>query len=89
MKTIIVILLSLAGVQARCRCECVDGEHVPICERSWEVAPTCGYRVCPIAPPRVKPLDPVRVPPVGTDYCTYKLVWDRNENKYVWKEVCR
>ena len=42
---------SAQDASAACRCECVNGEVVPLCSNSLDLAPICPPRIWPIVPP--------------------------------------
>ena len=83
-----LIAFAALGANAKCSCACVNGKHVSVCSSSIDVPAICGSRICPITPPSVKPIDRPRVPPIGTKSCTNKQVYNREERKYEWKEIC-
>lgn len=83
-----VAILIATNADAACQCLCVGGEVKAVCQSSIDLEPICSPRVCPITPPSVKPITPSRVPPVGTSKCVPKQVWDEDEGRYVWRELC-
>lgn len=90
MRYLMLVFAILAGnAWAGCICRCANGENIPICSSSTDMAPICPPRVCPIAPPSVEPIQAPRVPPIGTNNCTQQQVLNPYTGKYEWKTVCR
>lgn len=91
MKRMFFLLL-LAGAafdaSASCVCRCVNGEVVPLCTSSLDLAPICAPRVCPLTPPSIAPLDSLRLPPLGTTSCRQEQVLNPYTGRYEWKRVC-
>jgi hypothetical protein len=83
------LALSIATVASgNCVCACISGEVQAICQSSIDVEPICAPRVCPIAPPAIEPITAPRVPPVGTSECGPRLVYDDENDQYVWTTLC-
>jgi hypothetical protein len=88
-KLLVIFLFAFPGISAAdCYCTCMNGENQPICENAIDLKPICAPKICPIEPPSIKPINPPTIPPIGTKNCRQEQVWDYNQNKYVWKQVC-
>lgn len=73
---------------AACRCACVEGEKVPICDSTLEIPPLC-FGICALPPPKIRPLQSPTIPPLGTTECVKKLVQNPYTGKYEWRTLCQ
>ena len=88
----VVALLALFAqeAEARCVCECVNGEMRPLCENITDMAPVCPQRPCPMVPPSLGPTPaPAERLPLGASECQDVQVLNPSTGRYEWKRVCR
>jgi len=81
-------VLLTSNVNADCRCVCVNGEVVPLCDSTLDIEPICPPRICPQAPPSIEPISPPSIPPIGTEDCRMEQVYNEDTGRYEWKKIC-
>ncbi|MDA7723964.1 SEL1-like repeat protein, partial [Pseudomonadales bacterium] len=69
-----------------CRCSCVDGEMVSLCNSSAAVPKVCGG-YCPVAIQKYQ-LPSTKAPPPGASQCQIRQVFDYSAGRYVDRDVC-
>jgi hypothetical protein len=74
---------------ATCDCRCVNGQIVPLCDNTLEIAPICPPTICDIVPPSVRPIGVPTIPPIGTQYCAPEQVLNPYTHMYEWRTICR
>ena len=74
---------------ARCSCECVGGNVVPICQNATDLQPICPPRICPLTPPSIAPIQNPTLPPLGTSNCQQQQVLNPATGRYEWRSLCR
>lgn len=84
-----VLAFSTTPSEARCTCQCVNGQMQPLCESSIDLPPICPPTICPIQTPSIAPLPSLGIPPLGTTRCRQVQVFNQYSMRYEWREVCR
>ena len=92
-RAVLAFLIIMFGINtqsfARCSCECVGGNVVPICQNATDLQPICPARICPLTPPSISPLQNPSLPPLGTSNCQQQQVLNPATGRYEWRNLCR
>ena len=67
----------------------LNGQNIPICSNTMELAPICPPKICPLRSPSIKPTENLIIPPIGTQNCSKEQVFNSFTARYEWKNLCR
>lgn len=87
--SIIFSIFTFSKAYSSCICKCVNGQNIPICSNTMELAPICPPKICPLRSPSIKPTENLIIPPIGTQNCSKEQVFNSFTARYEWKNLCR